>query len=497
MINLKNFSNFFNKKANSIIPIFVALIGFLIFLPFYPGVFSYSDSFAYWSGAAIQYWPMGNWHPPLFSYLWRLLGSLGGLLVFNLFCYWLGISLIALALLKSIYSRILFLIFIGFFPNNVVFLYHIVIDGTILSSLFLSFGLVATYLYRFKRVSLLWFSLLALTLAMGLKQSVVAYALFFAPVPIFLLAKHYIRFLKLPFLRLNKKNFLIIFLSIFLLQILSVNYINGKYDKDDQLFWSGFMVWELMADSVYSGKNLFYPDLIKPEYTDKKYNQILYQAIQKELNPYQNTNVWGAPETNKLIKNFTQLSVADKIIAVNQISSNPAAYLYHRYLVTKVVLKGHSDFEPLENYTNWNSIDISAKVNPFNSHLDHFYRFLLTEITMKLTGLYLLISIFFLLALIKFPPLNYHHNLRERYLILCLSLSSLILLVFLFFLSPSDEFRYFLPALFSFQIILVLFLMCLHRSFTKKIKLHKLKENMINLRAFFKNFIKLICTQTN
>ena len=429
-----------------------------IFLPFYPGSYDNTDPTDIWQAASgIE--PIYNWHAPFFQYFWRFLGIFGGLFLFNLFCYWVGLALTGYALLDHLWTRILFLVIIGFFPTNLYFIFFIRADMIAFSSMIVSFSLLAIYLFRFKKSFLLWTALFFIFIAIGVKQNLISFTLLFIAIISYLLLKHQKRFFKLPTFSYKKKSHVFLFFVLVTVVLCStVMYINQHAERNFKLIWEGLLSWDLTATSVYSQEDLFYPQLLNNT------NQGAISADQqmKVMNRYFHPQDENSAGLNHIlytqIKPFDHLNQNEQIFVLNQLAKNPIAYLYHRWLLTKFMLL-QTPYWPWfrTNGVRWKLLNIHSSHGPVIKKLIQLFTFLIL-LSPSLLFFYSVNAIAFFLASLKIGPFNGLSYFRERICILIMSLSSFLLLLGLVFFSMANDFRYHLTAVYSAEINLVLIL---------------------------------------
>jgi len=411
----------------------VALIAFAFGLSFAfffsPGFMSFDSLQQYRQVHKII--PMTTAHPPIMAYTWGVLEeifkSVSALFWFHQLIYWSGLIIFACVIFSSFWTRVLIIIFLGFWPPLIISTLHVWKDVGMLACLLLSFSALLAY-SKFEGKFWIIIAIASMFYATAVRIN--------GFIPVFILS------LCLCYLIAQKKGFSsykLYFSSFFgalallVIFFIGISLINKNIQKSYGL--GTLLVWDIAAVSIDRDVNLF------PSYLGGASEPELMEKVKKNNSNEANYHVFS------VISPYPEPAYHSRLIRdwVTIVFENPVEYLKHRFHVflslSGVHVKGavYYPFHPgidenefglnFKNMTDvemWKTLGFFSKIASYPIY-QAFYYYLLG------------IFVIFIGVLRIIRGSEY----REQYIVATgLSVSGLLNAISLFFIATAADFRY-------------------------------------------------------
>lgn len=327
-----NFSKLLGQKLDLLLCVFGASCGIFIF---YPGAMS-GDSVGQWL-QVLRPEILGTWSPPTMVYLWMAFNKIfpgpQGMLYFNYVIFFLSIYILASVFYKKLFPRLLFIVFMGFFPplfflNGVLWK-----DTAMLVSISMSIALLfksASSRNKYIQSTLLIISIIFMLYGVSVRHNAIVCLLpYFA----------YIFSRYIPHNTFFKK-ILIILLTVvsFYSGIKLTHFANHHLIKESHIahnMENSALIWDLWGMSVEINKNII------PDYVFNEAGKLLtIDEMKKLYEPYSSTILWH-PYLNPVRweKSFPDKKFKKDFLKL--ISSYPTEYIKVRIRTVLYMLGVH------------------------------------------------------------------------------------------------------------------------------------------------------------
>ncbi|MCF6288676.1 MAG: hypothetical protein L3J53_05490 [Proteobacteria bacterium] len=430
--------------SQTIYYVILILSGAFYYYSFYPGYMSFDSATQY---AQVRSGEWSTISPVIMVALWtftdKIISGPGGLFLFFIIIFLLGILLFTKYLRVNYWVKIIITLSIVFWPFNLMILPHLWKDVGLIAFLCLSIGLIQTYLTT-NKILTLYLALFLLLISSLFRFEAILYL----NVLIFYVNILILRHFQQNNLQLKSSILtLIICVTIFFINNTLVNLSNSKKIT----LWPTIAIWDLASISIKVDKVLL------PEFT--KGVDMTVEDLSNAVYPWSNIPLMTKTKAGinvGVITPFTDIQYQELFkFWLGTIFNHPKEYLQHRLEVLHALLNLHaSKNKPIDLYFSRKMHNYAQEFH-LNDSLSNqkISQFIQANINFYIFQgwVYFIIGLLFIIFILISKKIKQH---EFAFVLAC---SGCMSVAILFFISPSAEQRYLIWLVNSVLFVLALF----------------------------------------